>query len=194
MNNVKSYTDKQLLAKVKTLTGFKTIPADYWIIGVRSNEDAPNIFDDKFYLFKGESFIEVASGTTNPGTPVLQGGFLKYNKVGAAVVKSDKWYYGVWKYGLHMGRMPALIQVGLIDVYRDGDRDGKSEEIGAPITGYFGINFHANSYDPNDKVIRENIGFWSAGCGVVNDKQKHLKWMGLMKSQKSVSYVVVNEF
>lgn len=194
MNNVKSYTDKQLLAKVKTLSGFKTIPADYWIIGVRSNEDVPNIFDDKFYLFKGESFIEVASGTTNPGTPVLQGGFLKYNKVGAAVVKSDKWYYGVWKYGLHMGRMPALIQVGLIDVYRDGDRDGKSEEIGAPITGYFGINFHANSYDPNDKVIRENIGFWSAGCGVVNDKQKHLRWMELMKSQKSVSYVVVNEF
>jgi hypothetical protein len=194
MNNVKSYTDKQLLAKVKTLTGFKTIPADYWIIGVRSNEDAPNIFDDKFYLFKGESFIEVASGTTNPGTPVLQGGFLKYNKVGAAVVKSDKWYYGVWKYGLHMGRMPALIQVGLIDVYRDGDRDGKSEEIGTPITGYFGINFHANSYDPNDKVIRENVNDWSAGCSVVNDKQKHLKWMGLMKSQKSVSYVVVNEF
>ena len=87
-------------------------------------------------MFEGEKFIDVVTGTTNPGTPVLQGGFLKYNKVGAAVVKSDTWYYDVWAYGLHMGKMPALRQVGKITVFRDGDKDSKSEEIGAPITGF----------------------------------------------------------
>jgi len=39
MSNVKSYTDIQLLDKVKTLKGFKGIPETYWILAVRSNED-----------------------------------------------------------------------------------------------------------------------------------------------------------
>jgi hypothetical protein len=101
MSNVRSYTTDQLLDRVEELKSFKTIPLGYWIVGVRSNEDAPNKYDDKFYLFNGEQFVKVVTGTTNPGTPILQGGYLKYNKVGAAVVKSNEWYYDVWAYGLH---------------------------------------------------------------------------------------------
>ena len=66
---VRTYNDKQLLDKVKTLPNFKSIPSEHWILGVRSNEDNPNSFDDKFYLFKGEEFVWMTSGTTNPGTP-----------------------------------------------------------------------------------------------------------------------------
>ena len=80
MSNVRSYTTDQLLDRVEELKSFKTIPVGYWILGVRSNEDAPNKYDDKFYLFNGEQFVKVVTGTTNPGTPILQGGFLKYNK------------------------------------------------------------------------------------------------------------------
>ena len=148
MTNVKSYTDKQILDRVKSLKSFKGIPQGYWIVGIRSEEDAPNKYDDKFYLFNGEQFVKVVTGTTNPGTPILEGGFLKYNRVGAAVVKADEVYYDVWKFGLHQGKMPALRQVGNFIVYRDGDKDGKSEEIGAPITGSgYGINFHSISND-----------------------------------------------
>lgn len=195
MTNVRTYNDKQLLARVKSLLSFKKIPEGYWILGVRSNEDAPNKFDDKFYLFNGELFIMVVSGTTNPGTPILEGGFLKYNKVGAAVVKADEWYYDVWTYGLHMKKMPALRQVGTFIVYRDGDRDQKSEEIGIPTKGSgFGINFHAATYDDNFKGIQENIGEWSAGCQVCNNKQKHLEIVKMLKSQKRITYVLLNEF
>ena len=88
---VKSYSDSQLLDRVKSIKSFKGIPEGYWILGVRSNEDEPNKFDDKFYIWNGEKFITMTSGTTNPGTPILEGGFLKYNKVGAAVLKSDEW-------------------------------------------------------------------------------------------------------
>ncbi len=195
MTNVRNYNDKQLLAKVKSLPSYKNIPEGYWILGIRSNEDAPNKFDDKFYIFKGETFINVLTGTTNPGTPVLEGGFLKYNKLGAAVVKSDEWYYDVWTYGLHMGKMPALKQVGNFLVYRDGDRDKKSEEIGIPIKGSgYGINFHAATYDNNFKGVQENIGSWSAGCQVCNNKQEHLAVIKLVKPQKRVTYVLLNEF
>lgn len=193
MSNVRSYTSEQLLNKVKSLPSFKAFPQGYWILGVRSNEDEPNKFDDKFYIFRAEEFIKVTSGTTNPGTPILQGGYLKYNKVGAAVVKADEVYYDVWKFGLHQGKMPALKQVGNFIVYRDGDKDGKSEEIGAPITGSgYGINFHTCSY--LEKVIGENIGSWSAGCQVVNNTEQYYMIINLIKNQNRITYCLLNEF
>lgn len=193
MTNVKNYTDKQILERVKSLNSFKGIPQGYWIVGVRSEEDAPNKYDDKFYLFNGEQFVKVVTGTTNPGTPILQGGYLKYNRVGAAVVKADEVYYDVWKFGLHQGKMPALKQVGPFIVYRDGDKDGKSEEIGAPITGSgYGINFHTCSY--LDKVVGENIGGWSAGCQVVNNTEQYYMVINLIKNQNRITYCLLKEF
>ena len=194
MSNVRSYTDKQILERIKSLPSFKAIPKSKYIVGIRSTADATDKFDDKFYLFEGETFLHVTTGTTNPGAPVLQGGFLKYNNAGAAVVKSNSWYYDVWVYGLHMGKMPALKQVGPITVHRDGDKDGKAEELGAPITGLYGINFHAATYNNFFRGVQENIGEWSAGCQVVNNKQEHLQWIDLLKAQPRVSYVLLNEF
>jgi hypothetical protein len=195
MSNVRNYSDKEILEKVKSLTSFKSIPAGHWIVGVRSNEDAEDVFDDKFYLFKGEKFIKVTSGTTNPGVPILKGGFLKYNKVGAAVLKANEWYYDVWKYGMHMGKMPALRQVGTFTVYRDGDRDGKAEELGAPIRGAgYGINFHANNWNLNSKVIQTKIGNWSAGCQVSNNLTDYKLFMELLPKDQKVSYCLLQEW
>ena len=190
---VKSYNDKQLLDKVKSLPNFKTIPSDHWILGVRSNEDAPNSFDDKFYLFKGEEFVWVTSGTTNAGTPTLKQ-FEKVNKDGAAILKADTWYYNVWKYGKHNGKVDALLQLGAtVQVYRDIDKDEKSEEQGKLESGYFGINFHPNTYDLT-KPSGSSIGWWSAGCQVVNNVTKYKEFIKLCKPQKNVSYCLIQEF
>ena len=195
MTNVKNYTTDQLLDRVESLKSFKTFPLGYWIVGVRSEEDAPNKYDDKFYLFNGEEFVKVVTGTTNPGTPILEGGFLKYNRVGAAVVKSDEWYYNVWAYGLHQGKMPALRQVGNFIVYRDGDKDNKSEEIGAPIVGSgYGINFHSISNDLSVKKIGENIGGWSAGCQVCNNVEQYSMIINMIKNQNRITYCLLKEF
>ena len=195
MTNVKNYTTDQILDRVESLKSFKTIPLGYWIVGVRSEEDAPNKYDDKFYLFNGEQFVKVVTGTTNPGTPILEGGFLKYNKVGAAVVKSDEWYYNVWAYGLHQGKQPALRQVGNFIVYRDGDKDGKSEEIGAAIVGSgYGINFHSISNDLSVKKIGENIGGWSAGCQVINNVEQYSMIINMIKNQNRITYCLLKEF
>jgi hypothetical protein len=194
MSNVKNYTDTQLLERVKQLPSFKHIPSGYWILGVRSNEDAPNKYDDKFYLFNSERFIKLVTGTTNPGTPILQGGFLKYNKVGAAVVKADEWYYNLWAYGLHLGKMPALKQVNNIKVFRDGDKDLKSEQIGKPIDGIYGINFHTISNDLTKHIIAENINGWSAGCQVINNVEQYAMIINMVKNQPRITYVLINEF
>lgn len=202
--SVKNYSDSQLLSRVKSLPSFKSIPLNRWIIGVRSNEDTENKFDDKFYEFEGEKFIRVLSGTTNPGATILKGGFAKYNRQGAAVLKADQWYYGVWKYGLHLGKMEGLLQIGApVLVFRDGDRDGKSEQLGKEVSGWYGINFHTNTYDFSDrnlKIKTTDINNWSAGCQVSNDREKYAEMMKYYKlaqkngSQTHVTYVLLNEF
>jgi hypothetical protein len=190
---VRQYTDKQLLARVKELDSFKNIPAGYWLLGVRSNEDIPNTFDDKIYMFKGEEFVLVTSATTNPGTPTLRQ-FERVNRNGAAVLKADQWYYNVWKYGKHQGKVEALLQLGnTVQVYRDTDRDSKSEEQGALQSGYFGINFHPNTYDLS-KGSGTNIGWWSAGCQVVNNIPNYKTMIKLLKNEKFVTYCLVDEF
>jgi hypothetical protein len=190
---VRQYTDKQLLARVKELDSFKNIPAGYWLLGVRSLDDIPNTFDDKIYLFKGEEFVLVTSATTNPGTPTLKQ-FEKVNKDGAAVLKADQWYYNVWKYGKHNGKVEALLQLGnKVQVYRDTDRDSKSEEQGSLQSGYFGINFHPNTYDLS-KGSGTNIGWWSAGCQVVNNIANYKTMIKLLKNEKFVTYCLVDEF
>lgn len=191
---VRRFTDKELLDRVKELKSFKEIPKGYWLLGVRSNEDTPNKFDDKIYLFKGEEFIIVSSATTNPGTPTLKQ-FEKVNKAGAGVLRSDVWYYNLWKYGKHNGKVEALLQIGnAVQVYRDTDKDEKAEEQGDLQTGYFGINFHPNTYNLNNKVTSSNIGWFSAGCQVVNDVDKYKIMIKLLKTEKSVSYCLLKEF
>jgi hypothetical protein len=165
--------------------------------------DNPGKFDDKFYEFEGEKFIRVLTGTTHPGLTILSH-FEKYNKLGAAVVKSDEWYYDLWKYGLHKNRMPALLQLGNeISVYRDGDKDNKAEENGKVYKGWYGINFHTNTYDWSEKSLEahvEDIGAWSAGCQVLNEREVFAEMMKYYAAaakngtQKTVSYCLLKEF
>lgn len=188
---VKSYTDRQLIARVKSLQGYAHIPKDYWILGVRSRVDQSNKFDDKFYVFKGIDFVMVTSGTTNPGVEYLT---TKMNKKGAFIIKSDMWHYDLWKNGLHKARMTALVQNKPVIGYRDADKDFMSEEIGSVVSGWYGINFHASTYNVLNKIATKLIGLFSAGCQVVNDRQKYNQIMDLVKNQKTITYCLIKEF
>jgi hypothetical protein len=193
MSNVKNYSDVSLLNRVRLLDGFKSVPKDYWILGVQSNEDAYNKFDDKFYIWKGSKFIMVVDGTTNAGTTGLKN-YSKYNSKGVAVIKTDEWYYDLWKYGLHRGKMPALRQVKKIKFYRDWNKNNKVEETGKLYEGIIGINFHTVLYQKNLSFLRKLIGGWSVGCQVINHVGEYYKILSYMKSQKSVTYCLLKEF
>jgi len=193
-----------LLDRVKGLEGFKRIPEGHWIIGVRSTEDLYDTFDDKFYEYVGEQFIRVLTGTTNPAGRQLKGGFKSFNKYGSAILKGDEWYYDVWQYGLHRRRMPALRQTGAkVIVFRDGNMNNKSEELGKPTSGWYGINYHTNTYDFSERslrIVKWFIGGWSAGCQVINDREQYMEQMDTFRylhntgEQTSVSYCLLNEF
>jgi hypothetical protein len=194
------YNSKLVIERVKQLGDYtkKNKPMSewgYWICGVRSEADEADRFDDTFYLFKGEEFIMETTGTTNPGVEVLKGGFRKYNNDGAAVVESDRIYWGVWKYGKHLGWMPALKQLGnSITIWRDGNCNDRSEEIGKRTTGWYGINFHTATKSYMMDIVKTLIGGWSAGCQVANNTKDYRKIINLCKTQDKTTYVLLKEF
>lgn len=192
MSKVKNYTDKQLLDRVKSLPSFTTIPKGYWILGVQSEEDTYNVPDDKFYLFKGEKFIMVTTGTTNSGAYGMKY-FKKWNWQGVFVVKTDEWYHELWGEGLHKGKMKALVQINPIKGYRDGDKDKRIEETGKLIYGIFGINFHTMSYRYK-LFIKLLIGKWGVGCQVCNDGSAYYRILNYVRGQHKVTYCLLKEF
>lgn len=192
-NAVKSYTDSQIINRVMFANGFKVIPSGYWFCFIRSAEDLPDVFDDKCYLFKGRKFIEVAGCTTNPGSKGLKD-YRRYNKNGTFVAKSNQWNYNLWRYGLHRGKMPALKQVTKIFGFRDNNRNKQSEEIGREVYGLYGINFHSVDYTLRPNFWRRLIGGWSVGCFVINSVNKYLIMLNKVKTQGSISMVLLKEW
>lgn len=197
---VKSYTDQELLSAASSLEDFNGFPKGRWILYVRSNEDTPNVYDDKGYVFDHKTFVQVLTCTTNPGTPALNGEFKRYNSTGAALIKANQWCYDKFQFGYHNGRMPALRQIGSIWYHRDGDMDSKSEELGEPIWGNFATNIHTNTYKYFNSVVKWFIGRFSFGCIVHNQRDKHAKLMDWfrvnkkLKQQEKVSICILDEF
>jgi hypothetical protein len=191
---VRNYSDKELLDHVKMLKSFEYIPDDYWILGVRSNEDTYDIFDDKIYIFKGEKFIAVITGTTNTGGYGLKN-YKKWSKRGAAVIKSDEWYYEVWTRGKHKSKIEALVQTGGFKVIRDNNDNNISGDINIYKEEYNrGLNFHPNTYNLTQKVKRWIIGKWSVGCIVVNDIPKYKDFLNYTRPQRKFTFCLIDEF
>ena len=79
----------------------------------------------------------------------------------------------------------------------------KAEEIGKQISGWYGINYHTNTYDFSKKslgILKWFIGNWSAGCQVINNREEYLEQMDNFRllhnigEQKLVTYCLLNEF
>ena len=181
---MRRYTAEELRAQFKKL-GYQF--PDFHIIGVRSNADAPDQFDDLIYLFDNGTLL-CFTGTTNPGKHWLQN-FM--NKLGTAVLKIGQ-YINAWTIGKHQGLYEALVQIRPVTVYRDNNRNERSEETAVTETGLFGINIHR----ANPNVVSVLIGKWSAGCQVLNNPKEFATLIErCKKSGKSqFTYTLLQEF
>ena len=190
MPNVKSYTDKQIIDRVKSLPSFKHIPEDYWLFGFRSGEDAFNRTDDKIYLFKGEKCLDVYKATTNAGTDMLA----PTNPRGEAVLVADEIYYDSWTQRSHRGKVWAWCQSKPVKISRDNDRDRRTEELTVPKMELTGINIHPMDYNKGSKIEKEFIQGWSQGCQTFAVRAKFDEMMSLTKAQSQLTYCLLNEF
>lgn len=182
---MKSYTVEEIKSRVIQL-GFMWM--DNHGIGIRSKEDKPNEFDDKFYYYISKGQMIEHTGTTNPGTSWL----LKFmNPKGTAVLAANRQYIDGWKLGLHKG-YEAMVQNKPVWVYRDNDKDNKSEELGTPECGWYGINHHRANANTASKIIDA----WSAGCQVRNDPKQFQEFLTKFKEsgKKFYSYSILTEW
>lgn len=191
MNNVRTYSDTELLNRVAQLPTFNGWPKGVLDVWVRSNEDAFDLFDDKCYTFecygdiKEPRFMMVCTGTTNAGQYGLKH-FEEYNPNGCAVLKSDTIVYESHKYGLHKGK-PAFVQVKGFPYFRDSDKDEHAEEIGKEYCDIIGANCHRAGADSTI------IANWSVACLVRNNQLQFLAWLKFM-GEKKLSVVILKEF
>lgn len=193
MSNVRNYTNRQLLARARKVEGYTSIPKGYWLLGVQSNEDAYNEFDDKFYVFMGTKFIMVLTGTTNAGASALMN-YKKYNPLGTAVLKTNCWFHNIWAPGLHKKKMKCLKQVRPMQYYRDSNKNKKAEQGGKLYNKLIGCEFHTATYTDQMNFIRKFIGGWSAVCQVANDTGEYYKALDMFWTQKFTSYCLLEEF
>jgi hypothetical protein len=181
---MKNYTIEELKAEF-TKNNYKWFP--FHFVGVRSKANAPNQFDDLFAHIDGNK-ITWATCTTNPGTHWLMN---LLNPKGAALLKPDQ-YIDTWKIGLHQGKYKAFCQAKPVTVFRDGNKNGISEETNNLDTGLFGINIHR----ANEKAISKIIDKWSAGCQVLNNPADFNNLLQVAESKKLpfFTYTLLKEF
>lgn len=161
--------------------------SNFHLIGVRSNANIQNKFDDLFIVVNGDN-IYCYSSTTNPGTFWLKN---LMNPKGAALLKTGQ-YKDSFKLGLHRGKYQALIQAKPVAVYRDANRDDIAQETKFIESGLFGINIHRAS----SSTISQLIDKWSAGCQVINNPKDFDAVINECKLSKLklFTYTLLNEF
>lgn len=176
-----NYTKGQIIAHIRNLGHSVELPL---IVGVRSLADKANEYDDMIYLLTVDGFFKF-KGSTNPGTYWLLN-FM--NPKGTAVLKPGQYKY---KFGTHKG-YEALNQAAPVTVYRDSDKDTRSEETAVTETGYFAINIHRS----NESVASKFINKWSAGCQIFSDPKDFELFLSELKksNKKEFLYSLVKEF
>jgi len=163
--------------------GYQWLP--FQLVNIRSIADNPNQFDDLLGIVNNGEVIW-HTGTTNPGVHWLKN-FL--NPKGTAVLAEGQ-HLNSWVIGKHKDQ-EALVQYAPLPVYRDGNKNDKSEQVGKPIYGQYGINIHRANANAISKIIDK----WSAGCQVRNNPKEHEEFMNLCKNSgvKYFSCILFNE-
>ena len=183
-NDMKNYKVEDLKKEFAKLN-YKWQP--FHIVGIRSDANIPDKFDDLIILVEKDNIVKF-TGTTNPGTHWLKN---LLNPKGAALLKPNQ-YLNTYQLGLHQGKYTALCQRKPVVVYRDANKNTFAEETAVTDTGLFGINIHR----ANPNAISSIIDKWSAGCQVLNDPTdfnfliKRCKESGL----KEFTYTLLKEF
>jgi hypothetical protein len=136
------------------------------LVWIRTDQSFDNKFADYVVRFNNRVADMVMPCSTTPGdfyifNPLTVGGI-----TGAAVaaeqqvIGSHKFVTsGTWS-SLWLGA-PYFMQVGAIEIYRDGNKDRKLDKT-VKTKGWYGINFHRGG-------IGSWVDRWSGGCPVVPD-------------------------
>lgn len=169
-------------------------PYDLNLIGVRSDDHTPDVFNDCLAVLWEDKFgwnLIAHEATTDPGLYYLNN---PINSSGTFIM-APGFHKGLWKLGTHKG-YEAFQQVGVATGWRDADRDkemdmmpGKTVQVSNA-----GVNMHRAKDEGESQVV----GQWSAGCQVRKRDDDHEIVIELAKRainywNNSFSYMLFTE-
>ena len=138
-----------------------TAPYDMTLGGIRTKDNKSGKFNDYLFMMyhdqKGVLNGIIETGTTDAGL------YYRLNPInvnGTAIIQHSKQFRGVYTYmekGGHKGQ-EAFRQTGLMEYWRDANRDSYLDFDGEEFTAIFNTNGHDMGTVGND------VGKWSAGC------------------------------
>lgn len=155
-----------------TALGFKWFEKPYSINYVFERVDfvVTNRFTDLWHLCykddKGKDLILTIPVTTKPGLkgsllePVTVGGI-----TGTAVIKSPQQVIGGWEFrdtDKEFSHYPYFRQVGLVDYWRDGNKDLKIDKVQDQEDKLFLTHWHVMSH--TGTYGSGQVNNWSLGC------------------------------
>lgn len=164
------------------------------LVGIRSADASANSFNDVLCVFvelNGKKRLFKYPMSADPGT------FYRENplNVNGTAVLVPGHYKGCWRIGAHQGKYRALVQKGLMAVYRDSNKNRTIETDTKTIQrGFFGINLHRASVNNYSLQVDK----WSAGCQVLASPDDFNELMDLLEQSaakygNSFSYTLLNE-
>ncbi len=175
------------IKKVLSQKGYQFFDNELNIIGIRSNNNVANSFDDWLCLIKGNDKPLIFPITTDPGAYWLNN---PMSVEGTAILVPGQ-YIKSHKIGLHQGKYEALKQDLPLKVWRDDNRDNILNKEGKVYQGLFGINIHRSNATSQSQVVEK----WSAGCQVFQKVDDFNKFMKICKdsNQSSFTYTLLEE-
>lgn len=174
-----------ILNRVESL-GYKIFTQkeyDLNIIGIRSQNRRPGLFDDEICVCYKEGFDWIEERYKATTDPSMEQHRDPDNPKGVAILKPGQ-YRGVYKIDKHAGKYYALCQRGAeVTVYRDNNLNERTDYINEE-SGYFGINLHRAH--PN-KIVQSTRAY-SHGCQVIQNPADFMRLMGLARLQIGIGY------
>jgi hypothetical protein len=158
-------------------------PFELNIVGIRSNSNTPNRFDDEMHVFfKTSPFnwhYHIFKATTDPGTFWLNN---PMQEQGTAILAQGQ-YLNTYSLGIHRGKYLALVQRKPLTIIRDYNRDAVLDfNNGRKNKGLFGINIHRANKEGKTKTVGKN----SAGCQVFENAGDFDVFINLCKKHKAL--------
>jgi hypothetical protein len=173
--------------------GNNYMPYNLNLVGIRSADPAPNVFNDQLWVFWKNNAgkldnINIYAITTDPGSYWLKN---PMNPNGTGILKPGQ-YPGLWEIGIHK-TYEALVQVKPCILIRDFNRDGVLDDTsGREETGLFGVNLHHAGEDS------ATVDKYSAACQVFKRKADFNEFMDLARQARnfwgnSFTYTLMEE-
>ena len=142
------------------------------------NNDAIDQWNDRRMVIgfeKGQPVMLVNDqATTEPGKYYTQNPG-QMGQVGVARIAFGQ--YKAWQMGRHNGWQPALVQNGLLRIYRDVNKDGRRSYMGRPDPIQIGTNAGINQHSTTPNSIPLLVNRYSAGCLVGRRYRWHLSFL-----------------